>query len=487
MPAVDNPTGSTDSHGDQLINGIWVEGGGEEIAVENPATEEFLYHITGASPRQVRDAVSAAERALPTWRALPMQRRAEWLGSIVAGLKARSAELADSIVTELGAPRRLTEKVHVDLPLACTSALCSVAADLDGMWRAGGASVTREPVGVAAGITPWNAPLHQVMAKVGAALLAGCTMVLKPSELTPGNARILGEVTVEAGLPAGVLNVVQGRGPDVGAALVADPGIAMVSFTGSTAVGRTVAAQAGADLKRVSLELGGKSALLALPGCDIQTAARTALASSLTNSGQACSALTRLLVPEDQADETMRVLTEAVHRYRLGDPQDPSTRLGPVVSDTQRQRVRQLIGSVEDDGGYLAIGGAEPPEGLPEGYFVRPTIVAGVTGAARIAQEEVFGPVLTVLTYVDEDEGVALANSTSYGLSAAVWSQDARKGLAIARRIDSGQVWVNSLGFDPLAPYGGVRSSGFGREMGLAGIEEFTVTKAYLGAIDNKG
>jgi len=487
MSSMDKLEYSTSSHGDQLIDGIWVDGGGNEVAVENPATEEVLYYVTGASPRQVRDAVSAAEQALPAWRALPMQKRVEWLASIVAGLKARSAELADSIVAELGAPRRLTEKIHVDLPLACTSALCSVAAEIDGTWRAGGAAVTREPVGVVAGITPWNAPLHQILAKVGAALLAGCTVVLKPSELTPGNARILGDVTVAAGLPAGVLNVVQGGGPDVGAALVADPGVAMASFTGSTAVGRTVAAQAGSDLKRVSLELGGKSALLALPGCDIQAAAMTALASSMTNSGQACSALTRLLIPENRADEAMQVLTEAVHRYRPGDPRDPSTRLGPVVSDRQRQRVRQLIGSVASDDGYVAIGGAEPPEGLSYGYFVRPTVVAGVTGAARIAQEEVFGPVLTVLTYVGEDEGVALANSTSYGLSAAVWSQDAAEGLAVARRIDAGQVWVNSLGFDSLAPYGGVRSSGFGREMGLAGIEEFTVTKAYLGAIHDEG
>ncbi|HET9050988.1 MAG TPA: aldehyde dehydrogenase family protein, partial [Candidatus Dormibacteraeota bacterium] len=325
---------------------------------------------------------------------------------------------------------------------------------------------------------PWNYPLHQIVNKVGPALLAGCTVVVKPSELAPVDAFLLAEIALDAGLPAGVLNVVSGYGSEVGEAIAAHPGIDMVSFTGSTRAGRRVAGLAADSVKRVALELGGKSASVVLDDADLAPAVTATVRSCYLNSGQTCTALTRLLAPRERLAEVEEIAASTAAGMRAGDPLDERTQLGPLVSASQRDRVRGFIDAAVDAGARLLTGGSDAPEGLPLGYHVRPTVFSGVDTRMPIAQEEIFGPVLSILAYDGVDDAVRIANDTRYGLSGAVWSADPERAMGVARRLRTGQVDVNGGAFNPAAPFGGYRQSGLGRELGRYGVDEFLEVKS---------
>jgi len=344
--------------------------------------------------------------------------------------------------------------------------------------RVGNSLVVREPIGVVAAITPWNYPLEQVVRKVAPALAAGCTIVVKPSEVAPLAAFLLADVLDEVGLPAGVFNLVTGYGQVVGEALAGHRDVDMVSFTGSTQAGRRVSEIASRTVKRVALELGGKSANVILADADFTKAVKVGVANAFLNSGQTCTAWTRMLVPADRHDEAVELATAAAAAYTVGDPTDDATRLGPVVSSAQLARVRGYIEKGIDEGARLMTGGAELPEGLEHGYFVRPTVFAGVRRDMTIAQEEIFGPVLSILPYDDEDEAVDIANSTIYGLAGAVWSGDEEHAVVVARRLRTGQVDINGGKFNPVAPFGGYKQSGNGRELGTFGLDEFLEVKS---------
>jgi aldehyde dehydrogenase (NAD+) len=340
--------------------------------------------------------------------------------------------------------------------------------------------VVREPIGVLGAITPWNYPLHQIAAKVAPAFAAGCTVVLKPSEVAPLNAFALAEIIEAAGLPAGVFNLVTGTGPVVGEAIAAHPGIDMISFTGSTRAGRRVSELAAATVKPVAMELGGKSPNVILDDADLEQAVTDGVAKCFLNSGQTCSALTRMLVPREKLGEAERLAAAAAEKFTPGDPFEPSTRLGPLVSASQRERVRDYIEKGEAEGAKLVTGGVEPPDGLDQGYFVRPTVFSEVTPEMTIAQEEIFGPVLTIQPYEDEEDAVRIANDSDYGLAGGVWSGDSDRAVAVARRIRTGQVEINGGAYNLLAPFGGFKQSGHGRENGRFAIEEMLQTKSLL-------
>jgi len=350
--------------------------------------------------------------------------------------------------------------------------------ELPAQEQIGNSVVVRDPIGVVAAITPWNYPLHQVAAKVAPALAAGCTVVLKPSEVAPLTAFLLADVIDELGLPAGVFNLVCGLGPVVGEALAGHPGVDMVSFTGSTRAGRRVSEVAARTVKPVALELGGKSANVILDDADLQRAVPDGVAKCFLNSGQTCSALTRMLVPRERLEEAEQIAAAAAEGFTPGDPLAEGTRLGPLVSEAQRERVRDYIEQGVSEGARLLTGGVEPPEGLEEGFFVRPTVFSGVSGEMAIAREEIFGPVLVIVPYEDEDDAVRIANDTEYGLAGGVWSADPERAQRVARRLRTGQVEVNGGAFNPLAPFGGFKQSGHGREYGRFGLEEFQAVKS---------
>ncbi|MEH0985950.1 aldehyde dehydrogenase family protein [Micromonospora sp. CPCC 205556] len=460
------------------IGGAWVDpSGGESIAVENPATGEIVGQVPAGTPADVDRAVAAARAAFPGWAATDPVDRSAHLDRLHAALTARADEMARTIALELGTPLKLAARVQTGLPLTVLRSCVELAARPPAEETIGNSLVVREPVGVVGAITPWNYPLHQVVAKLAPALAAGCTVVLKPSELTPLAAYLLFDAVTEAGLPAGVVNLVPGTGPVVGEALAAHPDVDLVSFTGSTATGRRIAHLAADRVARVALELGGKSANLILADADLATAVKAGVGNALLNSGQTCTAWTRMLVHRDRYDEALDLAARAVAAYRPGDPFDPATRLGPLVSAAQADRVRGFVDRALADGARLVAGGPDAP--LPaRGHFVAPTVLADVHPDSELAQEEVFGPVLAVIPFADTDEAVAIANNSRYGLAGAVWSADTERAVAVARRLRTGQVDVNGGAFNPLAPFGGYRQSGLGRELGGYGIDEFTELKA---------
>ena len=461
------------------IGGAWVEPEGAHLLeVTNPATEEVCAVVPAGSPADADAAVDAAVAAGERWSATEPDKRAELVARIGEGIQARMAEIATLISEEMGMPINLATMIQVGLPVMTFSSMPQVVAEVSFEEHIGNSVVLREPVGTVAAITPWNYPLHQIAAKVAPALAAGCTVVLKPSELAPSCAFVLAEVAHEAGLPAGVFNLVTGEGSVVGDALVRSPKVDMVSFTGSTAVGRQVAATAAHTVKRVALELGGKSPNVVLPDADLARAVTSGVTQAFLNSGQTCSALSRMLVPRSRLAEVEELAAAAAAHYVLGDPFSPGTRLGPVVSERQRDRVRDHIRYAVGEGARVVAGGQDPPEGLDRGWFVRPTVLSDVRPHMRLAQEEVFGPVLAIIPYDTEDEAVDIANGTIYGLNAAVWSADGDRALAVARRLRSGMVEVNGGLFNPLAPWGGFRQSGHGRELGRFGLEEYLEAKS---------
>jgi acyl-CoA reductase-like NAD-dependent aldehyde dehydrogenase len=387
-------------------------------------------------------------------------------------------DIATVIAQEVGMPINLAMIIQAGLPILTFGSMGDLLDSFEFEERIGNSLVVREPVGVVGAITPWNYPLHQVAAKVAPALAAGCTVVVKPSEVAPGSAFILAEVIDGAGLPPGVFNLVTGVGPVAGEALAGHRDVDMVSFTGSGRAGRRVTELAAASVKRVALELGGKSPNVILDDADLAHAVRDGMAKAFINSGQTCSALTRMIVPRSRLDEVERLAVEAAASYTPGDPMTPGTRLGPLASAAQLARVRGYIQAGLDGGARLLCGGLEPPEGLEQGYFVRPTVFSDVDPDSVIAQEEIFGPVLAILAYDTEDQAVEIANDTVYGLAAGVWAGDQDRALAVARRLRAGQVEVNGGSFNPLAPFGGYKQSGNGRELGRFGFEEFLEVKS---------
>jgi acyl-CoA reductase-like NAD-dependent aldehyde dehydrogenase len=465
------------------IDGAWVAPEGtESIDVVNAATEAVMGRIPAGTAGDVDRAVAAAKAAFDGWAATNPKERAHFVAALAEGIGARSDEIATTITGEVGMPARLSQRIQAGLPQAIASTYPGIVEGFAWEEEIGNSLVIHEPVGVVGAITPWNYPLHQIVAKVAPALAAGCTVVLKPSEVAPLNAFILAEIIDGLGLPAGVFNLVSGVGPVVGEAIAAHPDVDMVSFTGSTRAGTRVAELAAPTVKRVALELGGKSANIFLPGLEgeeLAKAAKAAVSNAYLNSGQTCTALTRLLVPADRHDEVVDLVrSEVESTYTLGDPVEGAGRLGPLISDSQRDRVRGFIRTGIEEGATLVTGGPEQPDDLPTGYYVKPTVFSGVRNDMTIAQEEIFGPVLSVLPYDDVDDAVAIANDTVYGLSGAVWGADVDEATAVARRVRTGQLEVNGGSFNPMAPFGGYKRSGNGRELGRFGLEEFLQTKS---------
>jgi acyl-CoA reductase-like NAD-dependent aldehyde dehydrogenase len=462
-----------------FIGGEWVEpSGADPIEVVNATTEEVMGSIPGCTPVDVDNAVATAREAFESWSQTSREERARYIAAIAEGLNERAEEIATTITQELGMPLKLSQIVQVGLPTSQFASTPQLMEEVEWEEEIGNSRVLREPVGVLGAITPWNYPLNQIACKVAPALAAGCTVVLKPSEVTPLNAFLLTEVIEAAGLPAGVFNLVTGTGPVVGEAIAGHPGVDMVSFTGSTRAGRRVSELAAATVKPVAMELGGKSPNLILDDADLAKAVPDGVAKCFLNSGQTCSALTRMLVPRQRLAEVEELAQAAAETFTPGDPFDSGTRLGPLVSEVQRERVRGYIEKGIEEGARLITGGAEPPEGLGRGYFVRPTVFSEVTPEMTIGQEEIFGPVLVIQPYEGEDDAIRIANSTPYGLSGGVWSADTDRAIQVAKRIRTGQIEINGGAFNPHAPFGGYGQSGHGRENGRYGIEELLQIKA---------
>jgi aldehyde dehydrogenase (NAD+) len=466
-------------HEHLYIGGDWVKASGAgTIEVVDSTTEQVMGTIPEGTPDDVERAVAAAREAFATWGQTTSDERAQLLEAIAAGLEERAEEIAALIARELGMPIAQARFIQAGLPRMSFASMAEILGQTPLEEMVGNSLVVREPVGVVGAITPWNYPLHQISAKVAPALAAGCTVVLKPSEVTPMNAFVLAEICDTVGVPPGVFNLVTGTGPVVGEAIAAHPDVDMVSFTGSTAAGRRVSEVASKTVKRVALELGGKSPNVILEDADLQRAVVDGVGKCFLNSGQTCSALTRMLVPRSRLQEAEQIAAAAAEQAPVGDPFDPQTKLGPLVSDRQRERVRGYIEKGLEEGAKLVTGGAEPPEDAGRGYFVRPTVFSEVSPEMTIAQEEIFGPVLAILPYEDEDEAIRIANDSIYGLAGGVWSQDAAHAQRVARRIRTGQVEINGAAFNPLAPFGGYKQSGHGRELGKFGLEEFLEVKA---------
>ncbi|MHB1575579.1 MAG: aldehyde dehydrogenase family protein [Candidatus Dormibacteria bacterium] len=466
-------------HGQLFIGGEFQDPHSElRLEVTEAATGATIARVADADREDVDRAVLAAQVALPGWAATAPGPRAAHLARLADGIRDKAEEFAQTISREVGTPIRQSRAVQVGNPIAITSHVAELLPEYRFEEEIGNCLVVKEPVGVVGAITPWNYPLQQVMAKVAAALAAGSTVVLKASEVAPLTALMLAELAEAQGLPAGVLNIVVGRGASAGEALVIHPKVDKVSFTGSTRAGMRISELAAATVKPVTMELGGKSASLVLEDADLATAAKFAVYNAFLNSGQTCTALTRLLVPAARADEAVEVAVATARKLVPGDPMDESTRLGPLASAAQLERVRGYIERGKADGARLVIGGVEPPPGLERGYFVQPTVFDQVGPEMEIAQEEIFGPVLSVIAYDSEEQAVEIANGTPYGLAAAVWSGDRDRAIAFARRLRAGTVEVNGGAFSTQAPFGGVKRSGHGREFGRFGMEEFLVPKS---------
>lgn len=468
------------------IDGAFVAPRGEEtLEVVNPATEDVIGTIVDAGPALADQAMAAARRALPGWSSTPVETRAAMLDALADRLEARGEQLAALVSSEIGMPIRDARAGQVDLPSRVLHSLADIARSYPWDERdASGSSIVREPAGVVLGITPWNFPVHQIIAKLAPALAAGCTMVLKPAELTPLNALFVASLCDEIGLPPGVFNVVTGTGAHTGEALLQTRAYDVVSFTGSLAVGRHVGAIAGESIVRATLELGGKSPAVVLEDADLELAVSTTVRNCFVNAGQKCNAPTRLLVPAGRRAEAAEIAADTARAYRLGDPLDETTTMGPLVSAAQRQKVLGFVDAAAGYGARVVTGGTI--DGWDRGFYFSPAIITEVERDAPIVRDEVFGPVLTVLGFDDVDDAVAMANDSEYGLSAEVWSGDEARAAGLARRIRAGQVRVNGVRTAalPVSPFGGYKKSGLGRELGSFGLDEFVEIKAILGDPD---
>jgi aldehyde dehydrogenase (NAD+) len=462
-----------------FIDGEWAEPGtSERIGVLDSATEQEAGRVPSISTAVLDRAVAAARGAQPGWAALSPAERAAHLARLHEELSQRAELAARLIAAEVGTPIKVARSVQLGLPLTVLKSYVDLLAEYEFEERVGNSRVLKEPVGVVGAISPWNYPLHQAMAKVAASLAGGNTVVLKPSSLAPLSLFLLADAAEAAGLPAGILNIVTGPGPTIGDALARHPGIDMVSFTGSTEAGVGVSQAAAAGVKRVALELGGKSASVILDDADLPKAVAGSVNNGLLNSGQTCAAWTRMIVPRSRVDEALEAAVSAARRLTLGDPFDTTTRLGPLVSEDQVRRTRDYVSGALQEGARAVVGGAERPDGFDRGFFCQPTILTDVTAAMRVAREEVFGPVLVVLEYDGEDEALAIANGTEYGLAGGVWSADQERATRFALRMRAGQIDINGGRFNALAPFGGFNRSGVGRELGRYGMEEFLEIKS---------
>ena len=449
--------------------------------VVDPATEQVVGRIALGGAGDVARAVAAARRAFPGFSQVPVAERAALLERILALLERRAGDFIDAMVTEMGAAISFVRASQLPFGVAHVRVAIEVLRRYRFLVVEGTTAIAREPIGVCGLITPWNWPLYQVTAKVAPALAAGCTVVLKPSELSPISALLFAEVMHDAGVPAGVFNLVLGSGETVGAALAAHPEVDLVSITGSTRAGVLVAQAAAPTVKRVVQELGGKSPNLFLEDADFATGVAKGVLAAFRNVGQSCSAPTRMIVPAARLAEVEALAAEAAAALRVGDPRLESTTLGPIANAAQFERVQAMIAAGIDEGAKLVCGGPGRPAGLGRGFFTRPTIFSEVAPGMRIAREEIFGPVLSILAYRDEDEGIALANDTVYGLGAHLQSRDRERARRVAARIRAGQVHINYPAWDGHAPFGGYKRSGNGREYGVFGLEEFLETKAIVG------
>jgi acyl-CoA reductase-like NAD-dependent aldehyde dehydrogenase len=461
------------------IGGQWVQSAGTGVLeVINSTTEQVMGSVPEGTVEDVDNAVAAARSAFESWSQTSVQERADWMQRISEGLGARMDEIAELIAQEVGMPVKLSNIIQAGLPTTTFGSMPKLLAELQWEEEVGNSLIVREPVGVVGAITPWNYPLHQIAAKVAPAVAAGCTVVLKPSQVAPLNAALLADVIDEVGLPAGVFNLVTGRGSVIGEALARHPDVDMISFTGSTEAGRRVSEAAAGTIKRVALELGGKSPNVILEDANLEQAIADGVSKCFLNTGQTCSALTRMLVPRSRLAEAEQIAAAVAEQFKPGDPFESGTMLGPLVSEGQRKLVRDYITKGTEEGAKLVTGGVEPPQGLEQGYFVRPTVFSDVTPEMTIAQEEIFGPVLAIMPYEDDEDAVRIANDSVYGLAGGVWSADEERAKRIARRIRTGQVEINGGAFNPLAPFGGYKQSGYGRELGRFGLEEFLQIKS---------
>jgi aldehyde dehydrogenase (NAD+) len=462
-----------------FVGGRWhTAEGAERLPVINPANEQQAGSIVAGTAADVDAAVRAAVAAFPTWAGTRPAERRQVLLAIAGLIEDRSEDFASAITAEMGAPRDNALQMQTLLPARVLRSYADLLSTFPFHEDVGHSVVVREPVGVVGAITPWNYPLYQIATKLGPALAAGCTMVLKPSETAPFDAMMLAELAIDAGLPAGVLNVVTGVGQVVGEALASHPAVDMVSFTGSTRVGRRISELGARTIKRVTLELGGKSASLVLPSAALEPAVRATVANAVYNSGQTCTAWTRLLVDHARYEEAVEIAADETKRQRLDDPQMPGDHLGPLATRAQFDKVRAMIRSGVERGARLVVGGAEAPAGLTNGFYVQPTLFADVTPDMMIAREEVFGPVLTAMSYTTVDEAVSIANDTDYGLAGAVWAGSDEEAWGVALRLRTGRVDLNGAPFNILAPTGGFKQSGNGRELGTYGLEEFCEMKS---------
>lgn len=465
-----------------FIGGNWVPAGSaDRIAVENPATEAEIASISLASTSKVDDAVAAARKAFPAFSLTSQQDRVALLRRIADEIERRCEDLAQLVTAEMGSPIDFSRAFHV---MGAVSAFRNMANTLQGYdfeYSMRGARIVREAIGVCGMIIPWNAPLTILSGKTASALAAGCTIVVKPSEASPLSALVFTEALQAAGVPPGVFNLVNGLGPVAGHRLAEHPEVDLISITGSTRAGRLVATAAAHSVKRVLQELGGKSANILLPDADFATAVPAGVARCYVGGGQSCQAPTRMLVPHGRMDEVLALAAAKANSFVVGDPLDPATMMGPVVNRSQFEKIQQLIQVGVDEGATLCAGGVGRPEGLDRGYYIRPTILGNVTHDATVSQEEIFGPVLSIIGYTDEAEAITMANGTNYGLAGWVWSQDVERARRVARAMRTGRVYINGAPPAPNVPFGGYRMSGNGREQGTFGLEEYLEVKAMLG------
>jgi aldehyde dehydrogenase (NAD+) len=463
------------------INGQFTEAtGAKRFCIDNPATEETIAQVVSSTTADVDSAVAAARSAFASWSATSTAERLNILEALAAELDRRADELGEVICAEVGTPRGESRRLQVGLAQHLLQTNIEILRDYDqdSYRTVANSQVFREPVGVVAAISPWNYPLLLSLSKIVPALAAGCTVVHKPSEVTPLNTFLFAEIASTAGIPAGVYNVVIGTGPDIGEHLVRHPEVDMVAFTGSTRAGRRVYQLAAESVKKVNLELGGKSANLVLPDADLAAAVESGVRQVFFASGQACFAWSRLLVPRDRLGEAEEVAETTAQSYRIGDPLDASTTLGPLVSRTQQKRVRDLIEGALAEGAKLVTGGSAQPAEADRGYFVSGTVLSNVTQTMTVAQEEIFGPVVCLMPYDSVEQAIQIANDTEYGLHGGVFSADVERATAVARQLRTGRVDINGAANNMSAPFGGYKQSGIGREFGWAGFEEFLESKA---------
>ena len=472
------------NHQQFYIDGHWQDpiGGGDTFDVINPATEAVVGAIRLGSEADVELAIAAARRAFNGFSRSSLQERQALVGRICAIYERRLDDMAAAITEEMGAPlARLSRAVQAPLGLWHFQTALAASANFPFETQQGTTLIVKEPVGVCTLITPWNWPMGQVACKVAPALLAGCTMVLKPSEFAPFSAQIFAEILAEAGVPPGVFNMLHGDGARIGPLLAAHREVDMVSLTGSTRSGASVAKNAADTIKIVSLELGGKSANIILDDAPLEKAVAAGVIGMMSNTGQSCNAPSRMLVPRAKLAEAERIAAATLQQLVVGDPQDPATSVGPIANRRQFERVQTLIEKGIADGATLVAGGLGRPEGLTRGYFVKPTVFSQVDNQMAIAREEIFGPVLTMIPYDDEEDAIAIANDSDYGLSGYVWGGTVEHAAAVARRLRTGMVHLNGATVDPAAPFGGYKQSGSGREWGAAGLDEFLETKSVMG------